>query len=97
MGGNDRSNYTLFMNPPEPGDSDAVQVWVQSCDERLSFMLNNLRSRHGQGAYKAAVILDAEVKRVLGSIDAGLRILPLTLGAEQVIVTTQEDDVWTLG
>jgi hypothetical protein len=32
----------------------------------------------------------------LRSVDAGLGILPISLGSEEVIVTVQEDDVRTL-
>ena len=49
---------------------------VQGGDEPFPVIPNDLGSRHGQRADEATVILDPEVERVLGSIDAGLGIAP---------------------
>jgi hypothetical protein len=61
-----------------PGNADAVGERVERGYVPRPLKPNDLRSRNGQGADDATVILDPEVERLLGVLSASDRFEPLS-------------------
>jgi hypothetical protein len=73
--------------PNQSGDLDAFETWQQGGNEGLALVVEDFRCGHRQGANEMSrVVIHPKAQWICGMIDAGLRIRPVALRAEQVKV-----------